>query len=146
MARGELVPDSVTIGVLRNAVVKNPDAGGFIFDGFPRTIAQAKALDDLLMEQDQEVSLLIALAVPEDEIVNRILLRGKTSGRPDDNDPAVIRKRIRVYEEETAQVFHYYEEYGVSFTADGVGSIDEIFERLCELIEDNDIGWLDEEE
>ena len=146
MSRGDLVPDSVTIGMLRNAVDANPHAEGFIFDGFPRTIPQAEALDDLLMERDQEISVLLALSVPEDEIVKRILLRGKSSGRPDDNDPLVIKNRIQVYEEETARVFDYYASLGISQTVNGLGSIEEIFERLCHVIDSMNPDWLNEEE
>lgn len=146
MARGELVPDSVTVEMLKNAVDSHPDARGFIFDGFPRTIAQAEALDNLLMERDLEIHLLVALSVPEDEIVKRILLRGKTSGRPDDNDPAVIRNRIEVYEDETARVFDYYASLGISQIVNGIGSIEEIFQRLCHVIDNFNTDWLDEEE
>ena len=96
MAKGELVPDSVTIGMLRNKVEKHPEAQGFIFDGFPRTIPQAEALDALLQSMGTEVAGLIALDVNEEEIVQRILSRGKTSGRADDNDEATVRKRIAV--------------------------------------------------
>ena len=146
MSRGELVPDSVTIGMLKNAVDAHQDANGFIFDGFPRTIAQAEALDDLLMERDLEVHLLIALSVPDEEIVSRILLRGETSGRPDDNDPGVIRNRIAVYEQETSQVFDYFDVKGISQTVDGLGTIDEIFKRLCHVIDTFNTVWPEEEE
>jgi adenylate kinase len=147
MSRGELVPDSVTIGMLKNAVDANPGVEGFIFDGFPRTIAQAEALDAFLMARGEEITGLVALSVPEQEIVNRILLRGKTSGRPDDNDQAIIRNRIQVYEDETARVYEYYNALGKSHTVNGLGSIDEIFLRLCDVIDDlEDIWWDGEEE
>src|SRR6188768_2955583 len=91
MCRGELVPDEVTIGMLRNKMMAHRDAEGFIFDGFPRTRPQAEALDQLLGIMDQQIDALIMLDVPEDEIVKRIVLRGKDSNRPDDSDPEVIR-------------------------------------------------------
>jgi adenylate kinase len=133
--KGELVPDEVTIGMLRNKVEANPDVKGYIFDGFPRTVAQAKALNQLLAENEQAVTALIALEVGDDEIVKRILLRGKTSGRPDDNDESIIRNRIDVYNRETAPVFDFYAENDRSHKVDGIGSIEEIFDRLCQVIE-----------
>ncbi|HLF62973.1 MAG TPA: adenylate kinase [Saprospiraceae bacterium] len=146
MSRGELVPDSVTIGILKNAVDANSEAEGFIFDGFPRTIPQAKALDALLDDLGEEVSGLVALSVPEQEIINRILLRGKSSGRPDDNDPAIVRNRIQVYEDETSPVYAHYAGVGKSYMVNGIGSVDEIFERLSEVIDNLDNSWWDEEE
>lgn len=135
MAKGELVPDEVTIGMLRNKVEAHPEAQGFIFDGFPRTIPQAEALDALLTSMDTAVAGLIALHVDDEEIVERILLRGATSGRADDNDEAVVRKRIAVYKNETTPVFDYYAAQHKSYNVDGIGSIPEIFERLCVLVE-----------
>ena len=146
MARGELVPDTVTIGMLKNAVDANPQVEGFILDGFPRTIPQAEALDHLFLERGHDVAGLVALTVPEEEIIQRILLRGKTSGRPDDNDPNVIRNRIQVYEEETARVYDYYAAVGKSHKVNGLGTIEEIFERLCAVIDNLDSDWWDEEE
>ncbi len=130
MANGELVPDSVTIGMLRNKVEKHLDAPGFIFDGFPRTIPQAEALDALLVSMGTEVAGLIALEVGEEEIVQRILSRGQTAGRADDNDEATVRKRIAVYKSETAPVFGYYASKGKSHSINGLGAIEEIAERL----------------
>jgi adenylate kinase len=135
MQKGELVPDEVTIGMLRNKVEAHPEAKGFIFDGFPRTVAQAKALDHMLEEEGQSVSALVALEVDDDEIVARILNRGKTSGRPDDNDEAIIRKRIAVYNSETAPVFDYYAQSGKTKRVHGIGSIDDIFSRICKEID-----------
>ena len=137
IAQGELVPDSVTIGMLRNKVEAHPDAPGFIFDGFPRTIPQAEALDALLAELGTSVSGLIALHVDDEEIVHRIKLRGMTSGRPDDSDEIIIRNRIGVYKNETTPVFDYYQKHGKSYTIDGIGSMQEIFERLTGIID----GW-----
>ncbi|MBL7807943.1 MAG: adenylate kinase [Saprospiraceae bacterium] len=135
MAKGELVPDSITIGMLRNKVEKHPDANGFIFDGFPRTIPQAEALDALLQSMGTEVAGLIALEVDEEEIVGRILKRGQTSGRADDNDEATVRKRIAVYKSETAPVFDYYAKMGKSMNINGLGSIDEIAGRLSDAVD-----------
>jgi len=135
MAKGELVPDSVTIGMLRNKVEKHLDAQGFIFDGFPRTIPQAEALDALLISMNTEVAGLISLEVNEEEIVQRILKRGETSGRADDNDEATIRKRIAVYNSETTPVFDYYKSQGKSHSINGLGTIDEIAERLSAAVE-----------
>lgn len=135
MAAGQLVPDEVTIGMLENKVNASGDTKGFIFDGFPRTIPQAQALDAFLESRDQEISGLIALEVEEGEIVRRILLRGQTSGRPDDNNEEIIRKRITVYNKETSQVYDYYAELDKSYTIPGLGEVDEIFDHLCETID-----------
>lgn len=136
MAKGELVPDEVTIGMLKNKVNANPEARGIIFDGFPRTIAQAEALDEFLNEKNTEVTALVALDVPEDELVSRLLNRGKSSGRADDNDESIIRNRIAVYKAETAQVFDYYGKSGKSKLIPGVGSIDDIFNKLVNAIDE----------
>ena len=135
MSKGELVPDEVTIGMLRNKVEANKEVKGYIFDGFPRTIPQAEALDALLLEMGQEVTGLIALEVDDEEIVERILNRGKSSGRPDDNDEEVIRKRINVYNAETSQVFEHYNGKSKSHKVAGIGSIEEIFTKLCDLLD-----------
>ena len=135
ISKGELVPDEVTIGMLRNKVVANRDGKGFIFDGFPRTINQAKALDKLLAEMGTQSHMLISLNVDDEEIVKRILERGKTSGRPDDSNEEVIRNRINVYNDETAPVYNYYETEGKAMEVEGVGSIEDIFERLSNLIQ-----------
>lgn len=131
MDMGKLVPDEVTIGMLKNKVLANQDVNGYIFDGFPRTIAQAEALDQLMVELNQEITGLIALEVDEEEIVERLLSRGKTSGRADDSDEAVIRKRINVYKAETTPVFDYYETQQKCTKIQGIGTIDEIFEKLA---------------
>jgi adenylate kinase len=135
MNKGMLVPDSVTIGMLRNKVEANPDVKGYIFDGFPRTTPQAEALDALLSEKGDTISGLIALEVNEEEIVQRILNRGKTSGRADDNDEAIIRKRIAVYLAETATVYDFYAQSGKSVSIQGLGEIDAIFDKLCGVID-----------
>jgi adenylate kinase len=139
IAKGELVPDAVTIGMLRKRVEANPDVKGYIFDGFPRTVPQAEALDKLLVEKHQTISALVELTVDEDEIVKRILLRGKNSGRSDDNDESIVRKRIQVYRKETTPVADYYGQFGKSLTVEGIGSIEGIFKKLCKTI-DNHVG------
>ena len=136
MAKGMLVPDEVTIGMLKNKVEANLDAKGFIFDGFPRTIAQAEALDQYLSEKNAKVNGLFSLQVHDDEIVKRLLLRGEVSGRADDQDESIIRNRIKVYKSETEPVFNYYAKNEISQHIDGIGSIDEIFSRLCSSIDD----------
>jgi len=130
ISKGELVPDEVTIGMLANKVIANPNVKGYIFDGYPRNVHQAQELDRILGEMGTAVSGLIAMAVDDEEIVTRILGRGKTSGRADDNDESIIRNRIEVYKQETRPVFDYYSQTGKSFEIDGIGSIDEIFNRL----------------
>lgn len=135
MNQGQLVPDEITIAMLKNKVLSSPDAKGFIFDGFPRTIAQSEALDVLLDELNQPISTLISLEVAEEEIVERLLNRGKTSGRADDNDEDVIRKRISVYLQETTPVYDYYAQFGKSVSINGSGSIEEIFHNLCTEID-----------
>jgi len=135
IAKGELVPDEVTIGMLQNKVEKHLDAKGFIFDGFPRNINQAASLDAFLLGKGTTVSALIALDVDDEEIIARILNRGKTSGRSDDNDESIIRNRIQVYKEETEPVFDFYKKQGKSHLVEGVGSIEEIFNRLTNLID-----------
>lgn len=135
MSKGQLVPDSVTIGMLKNKVEANPDAKGFIFDGFPRTIAQADALDEYLKSKEEGVSKLIALDVEEKEIVSRLLKRGETSGRADDQDENVIKNRIAVYKKETAIVFDHYAKSNLSNTVHGMGTIEEIFNRLSDAID-----------
>jgi adenylate kinase len=135
MSRGELVPDEVTIGMLRNKMMSHREAEGFIFDGFPRTAPQAEALDQLLGMMDQQIDALIMLDVPEDEIVKRILLRGKDSNRPDDNDEKVIRTRFQVYQAKTAPIYDYYDRKQKAHRINGIGSIDEIFQNLCDTID-----------
>lgn len=136
ISKGELVPDDVTIGMLKNKVEANPDVEGYIFDGFPRNIYQSEALDRILEEKGQTVNALLQLDVDDEEIVKRILNRGKTSGRSDDNDENIIRNRISVYNEETAPVFNYYDKIGKSTRINGIGSLEEIFGRLSTTIDE----------
>jgi adenylate kinase len=134
IAKGELVPDEVTIGMLVNKVDANPDVKGIIFDGFPRTIRQAEALDELLEARGVEVNKVLALYVDEDEIVKRLLERGKTSGRKDDSNEEIIRNRIAVYRRETEIVFEYYDQKDKAQQLDGIGTIEEVAERLQEEV------------
>ncbi|HHJ50506.1 MAG TPA: adenylate kinase [Phaeodactylibacter sp.] len=131
MERGELVPDEITIGMLRNKLEAHPEVAGYIFDGFPRTIPQAEALDELLASKGQEVTALIALDVPDEEIIRRILLRGRESGRADDQSEEVVRNRINTYREQTVPVYEYYAASDKSRTINGMGEIEEIAERLA---------------
>jgi len=131
MDKGALVPDSVTIKMLKEKVDENKNVNGYIFDGFPRTIPQAEALNILLGEENTSIAALIALDVNDEEIVKRLLERGKTSGRADDTDESIIRNRINVYKKETTPVYDYYDETGHSMKVKGIGSIDDIFNRLC---------------
>jgi adenylate kinase len=135
MDKGELVPDQVTIDMLNAEVEKNADANGFIFDGFPRTDAQAKALDDLMSTKDSKINAMIALEVDDEVLVERLLERGKTSGRPDDADESIIRNRISEYYDKTAVLKNYYTAQNKYFGVDGVGSIEEITLRLCDVID-----------
>ena len=135
MDKGELVPDKVTIDMLAAEVEKNTDAKGFIFDGFPRTDAQAKALDDLMEEKDSEISAMIALEVDDEILMQRLLERGKTSGRPDDADVTIIRNRIQEYYNKTAILKDYYSAQDKYFGVNGIGSIEEITQRLSKVID-----------
>ena len=133
--KGALVPDEVTIGMLEAEVNSNSNAKGFIFDGFPRTTSQAEALDVFLSTKDTEVSSMLALEVDENELITRLLERGKSSGRADDQDPGIIKNRIKVYENETAVLKTYYANQNKFFGIEGVGSIDSITLGLCKAID-----------
>ncbi len=130
MDKGLLVPDEVIIGMISSVIDDNEDANGIICDGFPRTIEQAKALDDLLEVKDADISSLVELVVGDDELTQRLLERGKTSGRSDDQNIETIQRRIQVYQEETAPVADFYKEQDKYIQVPGEGSIEEIFERL----------------
>lgn len=134
MDKGELVPDELTIDMLEAEVEKNQDANGFIFDGFPRTAAQAEALDQLMERKDSQINAMIALEVDDEVLVKRLLERGKTSGRPDDADENIIRNRITEYYNKTAVLKDFYAAQNKYFGVDGVGSIEEITERLSKVI------------
>lgn len=135
MDEGLLVPDEVVIGMIGNALQKNKQAAGFIFDGFPRTVAQAESLDRLLAEHGTDVACMIALEVGEEELVKRLLERGKTSGRPDDQDETKIRRRVTVYNTETAQVAGYYAAQHKFHSLNGIGEIETIFGQISDLID-----------
>lgn len=135
MDEGNLVPDEVVVGMVEDTVKGNLDANGFIFDGFPRTINQATALDKMLLDHDLKISGMISLEVPEDELRKRIKGRAKTSGRVDDQDDAKITTRINVYRDETAPVAGYYKQQQKFNGIAGVGTIDEIFEQICDVID-----------
>lgn len=134
MDQGILVPDEVVIGMIRNKLDANPDAQGFIFDGFPRTEAQAEALDNLLTEKGTSITAMLALEVDNEELIKRLLMRGKESGRPDDANREVIAKRINEYNNKTAPLISYYKKQDKFFGIDGIGSIDSIFTNLCDKI------------
>jgi adenylate kinase len=134
MSAGELVPDEVVIGMIRNRLEDSPGAKGFIFDGFPRTRAQAEALDATLVKIGSGITLMLALEVEEEELVRRLLGRGATSGRPDDKSEDVVRKRIREYEEKTAPLKDYYRGQGKFRSIDGMGGIADITTRLTTAI------------
>ena len=133
--KGALVPDEVTIGMLEAEVKSNSNAKGFIFDGFPRTSAQAEALDAFLNSKGTEVSSMLALEVDENELITRLLERGKSSGRADDQDAGIIKNRIQVYENETAVLKTYYANQNKFFGIEGVGSIESITLGLCKAID-----------
>lgn len=135
MDSGQLVPDAVTISMLEAEVNKNPDAKGFIFDGFPRTKAQALALDNLLASKNTAITLMLALEVEEEELKKRLQLRGLESGRLDDQVPEIIQKRIEVYNSETAPVKDFYTSQGKYKGVYGIGEIEEIFRALCAVID-----------
>ena len=135
MDKGQLVPDEVVIGMISSALDANPDARGFLFDGFPRTAAQAEALDKLLELKEAPIAAMLALEVSEDELIKRLLKRGETSGRSDDTNEAVIRARITEYHNKTAVVADYYKKFDKVVMVKGEGTIDEIFNRLCTEID-----------
>jgi len=135
MDDGNLVPDEVTINMLKEEVEKRPEANGFIFDGFPRTESQAQALDAFLEEKGEAINGMVALEVPEDLLVARLLNRGKTSGRADDQDESKIRTRFNEYNTKTAVLKTYYQKQNKYFGVDGVGSIEEITARLSSIFD-----------
>lgn len=133
MDKGQLVPDEVVLGMIACALDNNVHANGFLFDGFPRTVAQARGLDKMLEARGSEISLVLALEVSEHELVQRLVNRGKTSGRSDDNEE-VIRARIQEYENKTAAVASHYAASGKVINVQGEGSVDEIFASLSSHI------------
>ena len=131
ISKGDLVPDEVVVGMVRNYMKDHSEASGFIFDGFPRTTPQAQALDALLAEFDTQIHLVLGLEVDEDELVKRLLLRGQSSGRVDDQDEDTIRNRFREYQNKTLPLQDYYQQKGAYRGVPGMGEIEVIFEALC---------------
>jgi len=135
ISKGELVPDAVVIGMVRNFMNSNSDASGFIFDGFPRTIPQAEALDQMLKEFQTSISAVLGLEVQEDELVKRLLLRGQTSGRVDDQNEDTIRNRFHEYLNKTLPIQEFYTNQNKYHGINGLGDIDEINAALCNWID-----------
>jgi len=133
--QGSLVPDAVVVGMIANAVDNNPQAVGFLFDGFPRTVAQAEALDQLLLAKNTTISTVLFLEVNQQELIERLIGRAKTSGRLDDADPEIQKRRQDVYRNETLPVAGYYQNFGKVERVNGEGTVEEIFDRLCDRIE-----------
>ncbi|MBO0938037.1 adenylate kinase [Fibrella sp. HMF5335] len=136
MDQGLLVPDEVVIGMIESKLTEHGEsAAGFIFDGFPRTVKQAEALDQLLAQHNTGITTMVALVVDQEELTRRLLIRGMSSGRPDDQDEATIRRRVTEYNEKTAPVASYYEQQGKFAAINGIGTIEEIFASICQQIE-----------
>lgn len=133
MDKGELVSDEIVIGMIENKLESNKNAKGFIFDGFPRTVAQAEALDALMVSHKQTISIMVGLDVPKEELIDRLLKRGQESGRADDN-LETIENRISVYQKQTSPVMSYYNEQKKLRLINGLGSIDDIFGRIVDVI------------
>ena len=134
MEKGELVPDAVVIGMIASKLESNKESKGYIFDGFPRTVDQAKALDQLLNKNGTPISAMLSLEVEKQELIDRLLNRGKSSGRADDQDQSVIENRINVYNEKTLPLIEYYKPQGKHFGINGMGTIDDIAGRLKDVI------------
>jgi adenylate kinase len=132
--KGQLVPDEVVIGMIDSSLEHHKKAKGFLFDGFPRTLAQAEALDKLLARKHAEIELVVILDVDENELIRRLVLRGKTSGRSDDADENVQRKRQEIYKKDTFPVASHYQKLKKLVHLDGMGEVDQIFDRLCAAI------------
>lgn len=137
MDEGKLVPDAVVTGMLSNTVddARQNNKAGIIFDGFPRTVAQAEALDNLLAEKNTSVRCVLSLVVDEEEVTKRILERGKASGRTDDQDAETVKKRVQEYRTKTEPVSNYYARFGLVKEVNGIGSIDAIFHTLKNIVE-----------
>ena len=135
MDKGQLVPDEVVIGMISTAFESNPDVPGFLFDGFPRTTAQAEALDKLLELNKTSIGVVVALQVPEDELITRMVNRARTSGRSDDADENVQRNRLEIYKRDTLPVANHYRKADKVVELNGVGSVDDIFASLCSVVD-----------
>lgn len=133
--KGQLVPDEMVVGIIDNCLEENKEAKGFLFDGFPRTVNQAKSLDKLLSLRKTAIDSVLLLNVDDDDLVERIIKRGKTSGRPDDTNEEIIRKRFAIYHRDTEPVANYYNDRKLLKIVKGSGTIDETFDALCNQIE-----------
>ena len=133
--KGQLVPDSVTIGMLNKEMMSINNLNGFLFDGFPRTIKQAQSLDQLLLKLNQEISLMICIEVPESELIKRLLIRGESSNRKDDQNKEIITNRIEIYKQQTEILKDYYLTQNKFFSVDGTSSIQEVKEKIFSLID-----------
>ncbi len=142
MEKGELVPDEVTIQMLENEINENPESKGFLFDGFPRTVAQAESLDKFLHSIDMRIDATIGLEVDEKELISRIIDRGRTSNRSDDQDIEKIQNRFNEYNKKTSTLISYYKDQKKFFEVNGQGSVDEITKRLFSLIDSFNLSWL----
>ncbi len=134
MSKGELVPDEVVIEMIAGKIDSTKDRAGFLFDGFPRTVAQTSALEKMLNERNMKLDSMLVLEVDHDELVKRLIARAELSGRPDDKDPAVIENRIDVYRDKTEPIINYCRERGIYQPVDGMGTIEDIFDRLVDVI------------
>ncbi len=135
MDKGELVPDSIILEMVENFVKNNMNDKGFIFDGFPRTLPQAEGLDKIITKHDTAINGMIEISVDDEEIINRITKRAELEGREDDKNVEVIKNRINVYNREKDSVKEYYQKQNKYYKIDGIGTIDEIFDRLCSIID-----------
>lgn len=140
MDQGLLVPDEVVIGMIEHKLKDHRDAAGFIFDGFPRTVKQSEALDELLARYNESISVMVALVVDDNELLSRLLNRGKTSGRPDDQNEELISKRIQEYNNKTKPVADYYQEKGKFTAINGIGEIEAIFAEISKAIATVSVG------
>ena len=134
MSKGELVPDEVVIEMIAHKIDSSKGSAGFLFDGFPRTVAQTVSLEKMLNERGMKIDQMLVLDVDHDELVKRLIARAELSGRPDDKDPAVIENRIDVYKEKTEPIINYCHQKGLYQLVNGMGTIDDIFKRLSDYM------------
>jgi adenylate kinase len=134
MSKGELVPDEVVIEMIAHKIDSSKGSAGFLFDGFPRTVAQTVSLEKMLNERGMKIDRMLVLDVDHDELVKRLIARAELSGRPDDRDPAVVENRIDVYKEKTEPIINYCSQKGLYQPVNGMGTIDDIFKRLSDFM------------
>lgn len=134
MSHGQLVPDDIVINILNELFVHNPENVGYIFDGFPRTMKQGEAMDELLLEKDAIINVVLSLEVDEDHLTERLIKRGQESGRNDDT-PETIKARLQIYHQQTAQLKDYYAKQGKLVKINGMGTVDDIFARIEKVID-----------